>query len=77
MLALRRTTFLLRPPALLHSRCAAASTASAPHASNSLDFEDYRTVFRHKTTWELVRGLIILRVCSVNVFVDNSLAVSD
>ena len=73
MLALRRT-FLL-PPALSHSRCAA--TASAPHVSSTLDFEDYKAVFRHKTTWELVRGLMILRVCSVNVFVDNSLAVSD
>jgi hypothetical protein len=45
-------------------------------SATNLDFEDYRTVFRHKSTWELMRALLILRVCSVNLFVDNSLAVS-
>ena len=76
MFALRRTSF---PSALWQSQRCAATTAAVPqpNASAVLDFEDHRAVFRHKTTWELVRGLLILRVCSVNAFVDNSLAVSD
>ena len=79
MLALKRTlSFLPSAAGLSHSpRCAAtAAAAVTPQPPPILDFEDHRAVFRHKTTWELVRGLLILRVCSVNAFVDNSLAVS-
>ena len=79
MLSLKRTlSFLPSAAGLSHSpRCAAtAAAAVTPPPPPILDFEDHRAVFRHKTTWELVRGLLILRVCSVNAFVDNSLAVS-
>ncbi len=41
-----------------------------------LDFEDHRNVFGHKSTLELWRALLILRVCSFNFFVDNNLQVS-
>ena len=40
-----------------------------------INFEDYRTVFKNKTSWELMRGLLILRLCSINFIVDNSLQV--
>ena len=79
MLALKRTlSFLPSAAGRPHPpRCAAtAAAAVTPPQPPILDFEDHRAVFRHKTTWELVRGLLILRVCSVNAFVDNSLAVS-
>ena len=73
MFALKRT---FSPLALSHSQRCAVTAAVSPPNSVMLDFEDHKAVFRHKTTWELVRGLLILRVCSVNAFVDNSLAVS-
>ena len=80
MLALKRTlSFLPSAAGRPHPpRCAATAAAAVtpPQPPPILDFEDHRAVFRHKTTWELVRGLLILRVCSVNAFVDNSLAVS-
>ena len=76
MFALKRT---FSPSALSHSQRCAVTAAAAVSQPNSvmLDFEDHKAVFKHKTTWELVRGLLILRVCSVNAFVDNSLAVSE
>ena len=38
-----------------------------------LDFTDHRTVFQHKSFLELLRSLVILKACSFNWFVDNSL----
>jgi len=40
-----------------------------------LDFVDHEKVFRQRTTKELLRSLAILRLCSVNLFVDNALSV--
>ncbi|GIY91859.1 hydroxyproline dehydrogenase, partial [Caerostris extrusa] len=37
------------------------------------NFEDPGMVFQRKSTWEIVRALAVLRACSVNALVDNSL----
>ena len=52
--------------------------ATSPDLASSppppqFDFSDHRTVFRHKTTTELLRSLAILRLCSISSFVDNAL----
>ena len=39
----------------------------------SLDFSDHKTVFKFKSTFDLLRSLSILRICSINMFVDNAL----
>ncbi|GFU34403.1 proline dehydrogenase [Nephila pilipes] len=38
-----------------------------------LTFEDHNRAFRHKSTWEIVRALAVLRACSLQPLVDNSL----
>ena len=48
----------------------AATTSALPC---QLDFTDHRTVFQHKSFIELLRSLVILKVCSFNKFVDNAL----
>ncbi|XP_067015300.2 hydroxyproline dehydrogenase [Anabrus simplex] len=65
----------MRPPTIiqlsrqvvrLHSaRCMSQCTA--------LQFDDHRTVFRHKSTWELLRALLVLRACGSDLLVDNCL----
>lgn len=42
--------------------------------SAEIDFENHVDAFRNKTTWEIVRALTVLKMCSVNAIVDNSLA---
>lgn len=54
----------------------------APGNENSenfkeIDFENHVEAFKNKTTWEIVRALTVLKMCSANVLVNNSLAVSD
>ena len=44
---------------------------------HTLQFDDHRTVFQHKNTWELLRALLVLRACGSNYLVDNSLKVSN
>lgn len=39
----------------------------------TLQFDDHRTAFQHKNTWELLRALLVLRACGSDYFVDNSL----
>jgi len=39
----------------------------------TLDFSDHKTVFKYKSTKDLLRNLSILRICSFNLFVDNAL----
>lgn len=41
----------------------------------NLNFEDHKNAFEHKSAAEIVRSLLLLRICSVNLFVDNSLKV--
>lgn len=44
--------------------------------AHKLDFTDYRNAFKSKTTWELLRALTVLRVCSNQLFSRNSLKAS-
>jgi len=57
---------------VLHSQ-ALASHSQATTSHDSLDFSDHKTVFKYKSMFDLVRSLSILRVCSINMFVDNAL----
>lgn len=41
-----------------------------------VSFDDYRSAFKQKTVGELARALFVLRLCSFNIVVDNSLKVS-
>ncbi|KDR22448.1 putative proline dehydrogenase 2 [Zootermopsis nevadensis] len=41
--------------------------------SQALQFDDHRTAFQHKNTWELLRALLVLRACGSDFLVDNSL----
>ena len=64
---------LLRPVrGLLLNGLRASSSASM----SAVDFETHREVFQHKTSWELLRALAILRACSFQPLVDNSLQAS-
>ncbi|XP_064613132.1 hydroxyproline dehydrogenase-like [Liolophura sinensis] len=38
-----------------------------------VSFDDYRSAFKQKTVGELARALFVLRLCSFNIVVDNSL----
>ncbi|XP_077512346.1 LOW QUALITY PROTEIN: hydroxyproline dehydrogenase-like [Amblyomma americanum] len=38
----------------------------------TLDFSDYSVAYQHKTLWELVRALGVLKACSYDKLVDNS-----
>ncbi|XP_023345654.1 hydroxyproline dehydrogenase isoform X1 [Eurytemora carolleeae] len=40
-----------------------------------LDFSDHQKVFRFKSTGDLLRSLAILKICSINSFVENALPV--
>ena len=39
------------------------------------DFYDHRNIFKFKTTWELYRSVALLKLCSFNWLVDNSMKV--
>ena len=39
------------------------------------DFYDHQNIFKFKTTWELYRSVALLRLCSFNWLVDNSMKV--
>ena len=53
---------------MVERHCAATTILQS-----QIDFTDHRTVFQHKTFTELLRSLAILRICSINKFVDNAL----
>jgi hypothetical protein len=36
-----------------------------------LTFEDSKTAFKSKTTLELMRGLLVFQLCSINLLIDN------
>ena len=40
------------------------------------DFYDHQNIFKFKTTWELYRSSILLKLCSFNWIVDNSMKVN-
>ena len=66
----------LRVNSLFPARAYRLQSTVAASEVKSLDFEDHKDIFKFKTTWELARALIVLKVCSIDFFVDNSLYVS-
>lgn len=56
-------------------------TTAIPMCSNAVtlkkdDFYDHANIFKFKSTWELYRSSILLKLCSINWIVDNSMKVS-
>ena len=41
-----------------------------------LSFEDGKTAFKSKSTLELMRGLLVFQVCSINFLIENQKTVS-
>ena len=41
-----------------------------------LTFEDSKTAFKSKTTLELMRGLLVFQLCSINFLIENQKSVS-
>ena len=41
-----------------------------------LDFDDPMQAYRSKTSWEIARALIVLKLCSVNFLVERNMQVS-
>ncbi|XP_071448227.1 hydroxyproline dehydrogenase-like [Hetaerina americana] len=65
---------LRRPPARGAPQ-ATSSSAEGVRPSSRLEFDDHRAVFRHKSTWELLRGLLVLRVCGADAVAANALKI--
>lgn len=58
----------------LRLRCL-SKVSSTNHASAALNSGDHKAMYQYKSNWDLLRSLLILKICSVNFFVDNSLTV--
>ena len=56
-----------------HVQAMAQGSHCQTSSVESLDFSDHKTVFKFKSTFDLLRSLSILRICSINMFVDNAL----
>ncbi|GFU37287.1 proline dehydrogenase 1, mitochondrial [Trichonephila clavipes] len=73
------TTSMHRWKEACHRACGARPSSSlgiaARHSTTPppLTFEDHNRAFRNKSTWELVRALAVLRACSLQPLVNNSL----
>merc|ERR1712106_691934 len=61
------------PRTLQHGLVSVQSNHSQASMAETLDFSDHKTVFKFKSTFDLLRSLSILRICSINMFVDNAL----
>ena len=54
-----------------------SSSRILPKRLNStLNFDDFQNVYKFRSTPQLLRSYAILRLCGINIFVDNSLNVS-
>lgn len=49
-------------------------TKSVPQLEK-LNFDDPKQAYRSKTTWEIARALLVLKLCSVNVLVERNMQV--
>ena len=48
-----------------------------PHPNHKLSLvQDHSAAFKSKTTWEVLRALMVFQVCGINVVVDNNERVS-
>ncbi|KAH7705600.1 hypothetical protein AAVH_27190 [Aphelenchoides avenae] len=57
-----------------NERFESAKQAPAPYKkpSERLTFENTEEIFKHKSNWELIRALVVLRLCSIEVLVRNN-----
>jgi len=77
-MALNKCQPFLRIPLLYRRGRHTVQTASnikETKLADTLDFSDHKTVFKFKSTGDLFRSLGILRICSINLFVDNALPI--
>ena len=57
--------------------CSSPFRLAIPKRYNStLNFDDFQNVYKFRSTPQLLRSYAILRLCGINLFVDNSLNVS-
>ena len=57
--------------------CSSPFRFAIPKRYNStLNFDDFQNVYKFRSTPQLLRSYAILRLCGINLFVDNSLNVS-
>ena len=78
MLAILRRLPPLRPPP--SSAIGIRISSVCEHSTSSplrrtLTFDDANDAFKAKSTWDLARAIGILKICSVDSFVDHSLKV--
>ena len=81
-----RTKWLFRKPYAPVVRRKLASIREAPKTcqtsdkqqnveENAVNFNDTKGAYRSKTTREILRALLVFRLCSINFLVDNNLKV--
>uniref|UniRef100_A0A8B9HHQ1 Proline dehydrogenase n=1 Tax=Astyanax mexicanus TaxID=7994 RepID=A0A8B9HHQ1_ASTMX len=58
------------------SRCGSRALSSSSPAV-SVDFEESREAYRSKATLELIRNLLVLKICSYDVLVDHNKEIMD
>ena len=77
MLAILRRIPPLRPPpsSAIGIRISSVCGNSTSSPGRTLTFDDANAAFKFKTTWDLARAIGILKICSVDSFVDHSLKV--
>uniref|UniRef100_UPI00358ED0E4 proline dehydrogenase 1, mitochondrial n=1 Tax=Myxine glutinosa TaxID=7769 RepID=UPI00358ED0E4 len=56
---------------MVDSRSSAGQTLSETEQVPTVDFADTREAYKSKMTWELVRGLFVYKLCSIDLFVDH------
>ncbi|XP_035691470.1 hydroxyproline dehydrogenase-like isoform X2 [Branchiostoma floridae] len=71
--ALPARTTLIRQGALQTHQLGLNLSEETAAESEELSFDNPSQAFRTKSTWEIARALLVLRLCSFDVLVDNSL----
>ena len=72
-----KTVSVKRQMALSQKLLILSSSRILPKRFNStLNFDDFQNVYKFRSTPQLLRSYAILRLCGINLFVDNSLNVS-
>ena len=75
-MSLKSNCALLRPTFKYILMRNGGSTYSHGSTLRKEDFYDHTNIFQFKTTWELFRGAMLLKLCSFDWLVDNSMRVS-
>ncbi|XP_015929456.2 hydroxyproline dehydrogenase-like [Parasteatoda tepidariorum] len=56
-----------------HLQSSIVADEVTPRALKGITFDDYKECFGYKSTWELLRAISVLQLCSVEKIADNSL----